>query len=114
MALSDSNRRANLNIPKLNGEIIHSMASLEDNVKTENFDSIEVDIRLLDSFCFENIGFIKIDVEGHELHVLKGAKHLLRLQKPVLLIEMEQRHLTSGSVYDAFSFLQQIGYRVYF
>src|SRR5262249_58005565 len=37
-------------------------------------------------------GFIKIDVEGHESAVLRGAKNLLTASRPVLLIELELRH----------------------
>ena len=33
------------------------------------------------------IGLFKIDVEGHELHVLKGAKAFIEEQKPVIIIE---------------------------
>ncbi len=42
---------------------------------------IEVEVKTLDLFCIENqisqIDFLKIDTEGHELAVLKGAQKLL-------------------------------------
>jgi FkbM family methyltransferase len=38
------------------------------------------------------VGFIKIDVEGHELAVINGATTLLTTQRPLLLIEIEARH----------------------
>ena len=44
-------------------------------------------IKKLDSFEFENINFIKIDVQGFEFNVLKGAYHTLKNNKPVLCIE---------------------------
>ena len=37
----------------------------------------------------KNIGFIKIDVEGHELEVINGARKLIKENKPILLIEIE-------------------------
>ena len=49
--------------------------------------------------------FIKIDVEGHELEVLKGAAELLRAYKPALLVETDQRAV--------FSFLADFGYSPY-
>ncbi|GIS25967.1 MAG: hypothetical protein CM15mP127_03400 [Gammaproteobacteria bacterium] len=36
-----------------------------------------VELQRLDAFRFEKIDFIKIDVEGHELSVLEGAKQIL-------------------------------------
>lgn len=33
------------------------------------------------------VHFMKIDVEGHEVEVLKGAEMLLRLNRPVLMVE---------------------------
>lgn len=42
----------------------------------------EVTIRTIDDFCKEKgigkIHFLKLDVEGHELHVLQGAKEMIR------------------------------------
>lgn len=46
----------------------------------------------LDDLGLENISFIKIDVEGHEPSVLRGAIRLLGTEKPILLIEIENRH----------------------
>lgn len=42
----------------------------------------------LDSLSFPGrVGIIKVDVEGHEAEVLRGAQSLLRTNRPVLLIE---------------------------
>ncbi len=47
--------------------------------------SEEVSIQTLDNFCntqkISHIDFLKLDVEGHELAVLKGAKQLLKDKK---------------------------------
>jgi hypothetical protein len=34
-----------------------------------------------------NISFMKIDAEGFDLQVLKGAEHLLKIQRPELMVE---------------------------
>ncbi|MFP6639675.1 MAG: FkbM family methyltransferase [Myxococcota bacterium] len=47
-----------------------------------------VEARTLDSFGFEDVSLIKIDVEGHEVDVLKGAKETILRNHPVLIIEM--------------------------
>lgn len=41
----------------------------------------------LDDFEFENINLIKIDVEGWEFEVLKGAVNTIKKHQPVLLVE---------------------------
>lgn len=45
----------------------------------------------IDIYCHENSikpDTIKIDVEGYEYEVLKGARHILELHKPLLFIEV--------------------------
>lgn len=56
-------------------------------------ESREVSVQTLDQYHYENVCLIKIDVEGHELDVLKGATQTLSRERPVLLVEIEQRHL---------------------
>lgn len=41
----------------------------------------------LDMFSFEDISFIKIDVENHELAVFKGAYNLIKTNKPIIWVE---------------------------
>jgi FkbM family methyltransferase len=66
---------------------------------------------LSDYFGEENrVAMIKIDVEGAELNVLKGAERILRQFSPLLVFECENRHLASGSVQDVFSYLFSLGY----
>ena len=53
--------------------------------KIEDFSEISVQTQTLDNFCLEkkinNIDVLKIDTEGNELNVLKGAKKLLEQNK---------------------------------
>jgi len=61
------------------------------------------------------VGFLKVDVEGAELNVFRGAERILRDDRPSLLFESEQRHLRDGSsVADGFAFLHARGYRGWF
>lgn len=56
------------------------------------------------------ISLLKIDVEGAELDVLKGAEKILRRDHPTLVFECEQRHLAQGSVHDCLNYLLALGY----
>jgi FkbM family methyltransferase len=49
---------------------------------------VKIQVRTLDSFEFNNIGFIKMDVEGMEVEVLKGAREtLVRNGFPKIMFE---------------------------
>lgn len=48
---------------------------------------MEIPVATLDSFGFQNISMIKIDVENHENEVLEGAMQTIRQNKPILFIE---------------------------
>ncbi|MGD8328704.1 MAG: FkbM family methyltransferase [Acidobacteriota bacterium] len=56
------------------------------------------------------IDVIKVDVEGLELQVFRGAERILRESAPLLVFECENRHLEEGSVSDVLSFLREHGY----
>jgi FkbM family methyltransferase len=51
-----------------------------------------VTTRTLDSFALPDVSFIKIDVEGHEEAVLAGAVQTIAANRPVVLVESEDRH----------------------
>ena len=46
------------------------------------------ELRSLDSFGFERVSVLKIDLEGYEDEVLKGAVNTIRRTRPVILIEI--------------------------
>ncbi len=51
------------------------------------YGSYEVPVRTLDSFDFAGVGFIKLDVEGYELEVLRGGTQTILRDRPVLYVE---------------------------
>lgn len=60
---------------------------------TSMYGQYQVPLTTLDSFEFENVGFIKIDVEGFETEVLKGAEATIGKYKPILYIEDDRIEL---------------------
>jgi FkbM family methyltransferase len=75
--------------------------------------AFEVVLRPLDSFELQDVGFMKIDVEGHELAVLRGAQKTIERCRPVLLVEVEERH-KAGAVSAVREFLGHFGYHGFF
>ena len=67
---------------------------------------------VLNQFPDQNIELIKIDVEGYELEVLRGAAQLLERAKPVLFIELDDNNLRDhgSSAADLVRFLETKGY----
>jgi len=57
-------------------------------------------IKTLDSFNFENVDFIKIDVQGFELEVLKGAHKTLKENNPIICIEENLHDLADSEIYN--------------
>ncbi|SRR5581483_5911523 len=81
-----------LNIPIQNGQECVGLSSVERGSTEERFKSIRIPSIVLDSLSLRNIGFVKIDIEGHELEALAGAKRLIEKQRPTFLVEAEERH----------------------
>lgn len=81
-------------------------------VEAESFTTLSVPLVSLDDYFDANdrIALLKIDVEGAELGVFKGAERILRQHAPLLVFECENRHLAPGSVGDVFSYLAGLGY----
>jgi FkbM family methyltransferase len=89
VALSNSSGSLHINVPT--GDTFGESPSFVD-LGYEKI-RIEVPVRPLDDFGFANVSFIKIDVEGYESEVLQGAASTISICRPLMLIEIEQRHL---------------------
>ena len=80
----------------------------------DEFRTFEVNVKKLDNLQFENpISFIKIDVEGHETEVIEGGIKTINKNKPILLVEIEERH-SKRKVIDVIKFINSLGYKSYY
>lgn len=74
----------------------------------------EVQVTSLDRYFEDHpglrVGFLKVDVEGHELAVFRGAERILRTDRPELLFECEARHLGTRPIGEVFRYLEDLGY----
>jgi hypothetical protein len=61
------------------------------------------------TFTYSNVKLIKIDVEGHELKALMGAKKLIKEQMPIIPFEQQVKDFTNGKS-PVLSLLEEIGY----
>jgi FkbM family methyltransferase len=120
-ALSNVAGLVTLRIPIIAGREIAGMATI---AETNNFDNfavertrrIDVSAISLDNYAAEwlrgqAVTFMKIDVEGAEEQVLRGAHDILERDRPVLLVETETRH--GADLAAIFSDLAQLDYRPY-
>ena len=89
-------------------------ASIHPKKNFNKFKEIFVKKKKLDEFKINNkIGFIKIDVEGHEIEVIDGAKKTILDNMPVLLVEIEERH-SQISVEKSVEYIKKFGYQCFF
>ncbi|WP_353932510.1 FkbM family methyltransferase [Okeanomitos corallinicola TIOX110] len=118
VGLADFHGSLNLHIPVSEGDYsqlvkdvgnlttgLGSFRQIEGEQKT-----VEVPVHKLDDYDFQDVGFMKIDVEGFESKVILGASQTIFREKPIILIEVENRHLEGKSITDVFEQISDFGY----
>jgi FkbM family methyltransferase len=117
VAVSDDVGRAELLIPRQQSRLVTAQASLSHGFDGQGVDVEKVEVptvRLDDQIApAVDVDFVKIDVEGHEMSVLRGGSSILRRSRPPILIEIEQRHL-SVPIDDVFRQLEELGYHLFY
>ncbi len=122
VALSDFNGSLTLNVPTSNGDYSHQvngLGKLTTGLATfgkleGEVISIDVPVRKLDDYNFHDVSLIKIDVEGHESRVIDGARETILREKPILIVEIEQRHIKDKPINTIFEQIAGLGYTGYF
>jgi FkbM family methyltransferase len=109
-ALSNLSGEADLLVPRRGNGYSNQGGSLSAIKVHGDHGTVRVKASRLDDFGIDNVGFIKIDVEGFENEVLEGARELLLRDRPNLLVEMEEKH-TKIPLKDMVASVCAYGYR---
>jgi FkbM family methyltransferase len=122
VALGDLPRRATLSIPTVDGNPVLEWASIakdfeqirrQDPVHLGASVSYEVDVWPLDSLDLDDVKSIKLDAEGNEFAILRGARHTISRCRPFISVELEERH-AAGCTWSVPAFLDALRYDAYF
>jgi FkbM family methyltransferase len=115
LALSDQAGEAEFRVPRRGAGYSLPGGSLKALATGDDFISMTVKTARLDDLSIEDVGFMKIDVEGNEGAVLAGARRTIERDRPAMLVEIvEYQHARPveeliGEVeaygYDGFGFL---------
>ena len=109
VAASDVNGAGTLVTPLHDGVAHTGLSSLAHDAPTGT--AVHVPLRRLDDLLAEErrpVGFVKVDVEGHERAVLAGATRTLQ-SRPPILVEIEQRH-QADPIAAVFDDMRALGY----
>src|SRR6185312_13910999 len=117
MAVSDQAGHAVLRIPIRAAGLDPGRATIEANNAlddaTTGHEEVAVETTTLDMAVQQPVGFIRIDVEGHELNVLRGAERILRQHRPNLILELDNR-FNPGIIDATFAHLAERSYHGWF
>jgi FkbM family methyltransferase len=117
-ALGDHAGEITLAMPVLDGMAQEQWAStakdyaahVSDRVGVQRF---AVPVMRLDDLGLDDVTGIKVDAEGAEYEILRGARETLLRCRPVLTLEVEERH-RQGSTWAVPAYLDALGYDVLF
>lgn len=111
VAVSDTSGPLELHVPEEGAEN-EGMSSL---IPLGGWQSIPVEANTLDEYfasAEQPIGYMKIDVEGWEAAVLRGATEILRTYRPKLVFEYQREYwdLAEASIEEVLGTLRSYGY----
>jgi FkbM family methyltransferase len=91
VALASEQTTATLRIPVQDGMPLTGWASLGSGrlPSANSYEELQVTTKTLDEFALRDVRLIKIDVEGYEVEVLRGAAGTIERSRPVMVVEVD-------------------------
>ena len=68
---------------------------------------LRIECKIFDELDITNVGYVKIDIEGHEYEALLGMRNMLSRDHPVIMIEI---HDSCSTKNDTMRILVELGY----
>lgn len=116
-ALGDHRGEVTLTVPVLDGVPQEQWASTAKGYAGHGARVTEqrhtVPLRRLDEFGLTDLTAVKLDAEGAEYEVLRGGRQTLLRCRPILSIEIEERH-REGSTWTVPAYLDALGYDAFY
>lgn len=106
VALGNKEETLNLIVPSSTKNNEHGSIAIIRNSDWEG-ETFSVPVNILDNYHFEDVDFIKIDVEQFELQVVQGSLDTINKHKPVIMFENKRNE--NDSVIEV---LKNIGYKI--
>lgn len=82
--------RTDLFVPLYGKMAVNADATLDPQAKEKRHTVVEVPCRTLDSFNFQNVGLIKLSVNGGECAILDGARETIARDRPLLFLTLRE------------------------
>jgi FkbM family methyltransferase len=120
LALSDKDDQLNLVMPDYSNETNIGAFSVDMEVRKNEYECAtasitnKIDLAPLDLFALSDIKLIKVDVEGHELEVLKGGIETIKANNypPIIFEAWTWKPWYQEKRKELFSYLEGLGYQI--
>lgn len=101
-----------------NAELSGSLSKSHGTAMMNTDTSQKIHMKTLDSFLQDNPEFfdakmLKVDTDGYDVKILRGAKKYIQKEKPIIFFELDRHFLEAvgDSGIDAFTELRKYGYK---
>jgi FkbM family methyltransferase len=120
VALSNEKGFTNLEVPDYTKEVNIGAFSIDEETRKNDYEcqttgqTEAIDLEPLDDYFFRKVRLIKVDVEGHELEVLKGAEETIEMNNypPIIFEAWNWKPWFEPKRKQLFEYLTDMGYEI--